>query len=163
MPGDDMVAGSAELILTPPVPRVASTTLQALSLSVHSQDVSWREREYRAFLVIFRITRKFPNKVRILIKVRTPDLWLRPPIDPWGATIIEAENWAGFYCYFCSEERNTSFSGPKFWKAQSSALPRPSLRSFSVLGYFMRCQGNSTNTGATPVGAYRLDPPTGRR
>ncbi|KAI8504061.1 hypothetical protein Bbelb_181290 [Branchiostoma belcheri] len=87
----------------------------------------------------------------------------RPPIDPWGATIIEAENWAGFYCYFCSEERNTSFSGPKFWKAQSSALPRPSLRSFSVLGYFMRCQGNGTNTGATPVGAYRLDPPTAGR
>ncbi|KAI8481227.1 hypothetical protein Bbelb_410300 [Branchiostoma belcheri] len=88
---------------------------------------------------------------------------LRPPIDPWGATIIEAENWAGFYCYFCSEERNTSFSGPKFWKAKSSALPRPSLRSFSVLGYFRRCQGNGTNTGATPVGAYRLDPPTAGR
>ncbi|KAI8494403.1 hypothetical protein Bbelb_276290 [Branchiostoma belcheri] len=30
------------------------------------------------------------------------------------------------------------------------------------LGYFKRCQGNGTNTGATPVGAYRLDPPTGR-
>ncbi|KAI8505457.1 hypothetical protein Bbelb_166460 [Branchiostoma belcheri] len=115
---------------------------------------------------------------------------LRPPIDPWGATIIEAENWAGFYCYFCSEERNTSISGPKFWKAQSSALPRPSLGTIRIfatqrskksralrsenpdgtqashdplfaLGYFMRCQGNGTNTGATPVGAYRLDPPTG--
>ncbi|KAI8489208.1 hypothetical protein Bbelb_329470 [Branchiostoma belcheri] len=31
------------------------------------------------------------------------------------------------------------------------------------LGYFMQCQGNGTNTGATPIGAYRLDPPTGRR
>ncbi|KAI8485238.1 hypothetical protein Bbelb_369850 [Branchiostoma belcheri] len=28
----------------------------------------------------------------------------RPPIDPWGATIIEAENWAGFYCYWQRHE-----------------------------------------------------------
>ncbi|KAI8483397.1 hypothetical protein Bbelb_388600 [Branchiostoma belcheri] len=43
-------------------------------------------------------------------------------------------------------------------------FPPDSLMAYAAgLGYFMQCQGNGTNTGATPVGACRLDPPTGRR
>ncbi|KAI8520197.1 hypothetical protein Bbelb_034540 [Branchiostoma belcheri] len=93
------------------------------------------------------ITRKFPNKVHIPIKVRTPDLGLRP--------LIQAENWAEYLgvevllnLKFDTETKTTTKS---YWDSEQERL-----------WYFMRCQGNGTNTGATPVGAYRLDPPTGR-
>ncbi|KAI8483807.1 hypothetical protein Bbelb_384650 [Branchiostoma belcheri] len=47
--------------------------------------------------------------------------------------------------------------------SKQSSRRRSGRSSDATLGYFMQCQGNGTNTGATPVGAYRLDPPTGRR
>ncbi|KAI8516907.1 hypothetical protein Bbelb_054880 [Branchiostoma belcheri] len=99
----------------------------------------------RDFHVSFSL-RKFPNEVRIPIKVRTPGLGLvgdkYSRLKPDLQDVTTASK-------VCSEERKTSFSGSMFWKAVLSAAHATAL---SVI-FSCRC--------TLPVGAPNT-PPTGR-
>ncbi|KAI8498532.1 eva-1 [Branchiostoma belcheri] len=90
--------------------------------------------------------RKFPNEVRIPIKVRTPGLGLvgdkYSRLKPDLQDVTTASK-------VCSEERKTSFSGSMFWKAVLSAAHATALSVF----FSCRC--------TLPVGAPNT-PPTGR-
>ncbi|KAI8494318.1 hypothetical protein Bbelb_280780 [Branchiostoma belcheri] len=118
----------------------------------------------RELLTTFHVSfslRKFPNEVRIPIKVRTPDLGLVG--DKYSGLKREMEKLElsthPFYARplqdvttaskVCSEERKTSFSGSMFWKAVLSGAHATALSVF----FSCRC--------TLPVGALNT-PPTGR-
>ncbi|KAI8507540.1 hypothetical protein Bbelb_149200 [Branchiostoma belcheri] len=104
------------------------------------------------------ITRNFPNIVRIPIKVRTPDLGLVG--DKYSRLKPDLQD-----VTTASMDKASAAKRSQLWIPESRPPIDPrgaNNRRGGDLSGVMMLLSNGTNTGATPVGAYRLDPPTGR-
>ncbi|KAI8521228.1 hypothetical protein Bbelb_009820 [Branchiostoma belcheri] len=118
---------------------------------VPSQDVEFDRQDYRAgqpFTV--RLDRFETLQVQAsedltgskITATHPVAVQMIPPVDTWGKEFVTV---------------------PLIKHRGGDLFRVIAARDNTQLGYSMQCQGNGTNTGATPVGAYRLDPPTGRR